>query len=246
MATQEEIRAELEKLRSEVKQCADSYYENDASLISDFEYDELFHRLLALEDKNPELITPDSPTRVVGGRANAQFSAVMHTVPLQSLNDVFSFDGVEAFAEKTMDAAGLDGYTVEPKIDGLSVALYYENGVFSYGATRGDGITGEDVTANLLTVKSIPKRLKNAPDKLAVRGEIYMSKAVFEQLNAEREIAGKQLLANPRNAAAGSMRQLDAKITASRRLDIIVFNIQSVSGAEFRTQIGRASCRERV
>ena len=235
MAIQDEIRAELEQLRIEVKWYADSYYEGDASLISDFEYDELYHRLLALEDENPELITPDSPTRIVGGRANAQFSSVTHNVPLQSLNDVFSFAEVEAFADKTIDAAGPDGYTVEPKIDGLSVALYYENGVLAYGATRGDGITGEDVTSNLLTVKSIPKRLKNAPEQLSVRGEIYMSKAVFEQLNAEREINGEQLLANPRNAAAGSMRQLDSKITASRRLDIIVFNIQSVVGAEFKT-----------
>ena len=235
MATQEEIRAELERLRLEVKRYADSYYESDKSLVSDFEYDELYHRLLTLEEENPELVTPDSPTQIVGGRANTQFSPVTHTVPLQSLNDVFSFAEVEAFVEKTLDSAGADGYTVEPKIDGLSVALYYENGIFIYGATRGDGITGEDVTANLLTVQSIPKRLKSAPELLSVRGEIYMSKAVFKQLNAEREINEEQLLANPRNAAAGSMRQLDSKITAARRLDIIVFNIQEVVGAEFKT-----------
>ena len=235
MSEHDEIRAEIERLRAEVRRLADSYYMDDASLVSDFEYDALFHRLMTLEDENPELITPDSPTRIVGGRANVQFAPVVHTTALQSLNDVFSFTEVETFAEKTLEAAAEDGYTVEPKIDGLSVALYYENGVFSYGATRGDGVTGEDVTANLMTIKSIPKRLKNAPESLSVRGEIYISKAVFEELNAEREINGEQLFANPRNAAAGSMRQLDAKITAARRLDIIVFNIQSVEGAEFKT-----------
>ena len=235
METHDKIKAEIERLRAEVRRLADSYYLDDVSLVQDFEYDALFHRLMALEDENPELITPDSPTRIIGGRANAIFSSVTHTAPLQSLNDVFSFSEVEAFAEKTFDVAGADGYTVEPKIDGLSVALYYENGVFAYGATRGDGVTGEDVTANLMTVKSIPKRLKNAPESLSVRGEIYMPRAVFEELNAERELNGEQLLANPRNAAAGSMRQLDSKITAARRLDIIVFNIQTVRGAEFKT-----------
>ncbi len=235
MDTKDNIKARIERLRSEVILYADSYYNEDAPLISDYEYDKLLHELRGLEDANPEFITPDSPTRIVGGRASAQFSPVTHSVPLQSLNDVFSFEEVESFAGKTIGAAEADGYTVEPKIDGLSVALYYENGVFVYGATRGDGITGEDVTSNLLTVESIPKRLKNAPERLAVRGEVCMSRAVFEQLNAEREIAGEQLLANPRNAAAGALRQKDSKVTAKRRLDIIVFNIQDVRGAEFET-----------
>ncbi|NLB29587.1 MAG: NAD-dependent DNA ligase LigA [Clostridiales bacterium] len=235
MDTKDNIKARIERLRSEVILYADSYYNEDAPLISDYEYDKLLHELRGLEDANPEFITPDSPTRIVGGRASAQFSPVTHSVPLQSLNDVFSFEEVESFAGKTIGAAEADGYTVEPKIDGLSVALYYENGVFAYGATRGDGITGEDVTSNLLTVESIPKRLKNAPERLAVRGEVCMSRAVFEQLNAEREIAGEQLLANPRNAAAGALRQKDSKVTAKRRLDIIVFNIQDVRGAEFET-----------
>lgn len=226
---------EIEALRTQLQRHADSYYNNDVSLISDFEYDAMMRRLRELEDENPELVTSDSPTRIVGGRAGSQFSEVTHSVALQSLNDVFSFEEVEAFAAKTLDEAGEYGYTVEPKIDGLSVALYYENGVFAYGATRGDGVTGEDVTENLLTVKSIPKRLKNAPERLSVRGEIYMPRAVFEQLNAEREINGEQLLANPRNAAAGSMRQLDSSVTASRRLDIIVFNIQDAGEVEFKT-----------
>ncbi|MDR3278575.1 MAG: NAD-dependent DNA ligase LigA [Oscillospiraceae bacterium] len=226
---------EIKGLRQRIEAYSDSYYVKDAPQISDFEYDALLHRLIALEEANPELVTPDSPTQVVGGRAGAAFSPVTHTPPLQSLTDVFSYGEVEAFVEKTAEAAGEAGYVAEPKIDGLSVALYYENGVLARGATRGDGATGEDVTANLLTIKTIPKRLKNAPPRLAVRGEVFIPRGVFAELNEEREISGEHLFANPRNAAAGSLRQLDPQVTAERGLDILVFNIQSADGVTFQT-----------
>jgi DNA ligase (NAD+) len=225
-----ETRAEAERLRAELARYAESYHDHDVSLVTDFEYDALMRRLRELESLHPELASPDSPTQKVGGRAGASFEPVTHSPPLQSLNDVFSYEEVEAFADKTAPFAEADGYVTEPKIDGLSVALYYEDGVFTRGATRGDGRTGEDVTANLLTVKSIPLRLKNAPKSLAVRGEAYMPRAVFEEINAEREINGEPPMANPRNAAAGSLRQLDPAVCAARRLDVIVFNIQYAQG----------------
>ncbi|MDR0839393.1 MAG: NAD-dependent DNA ligase LigA [Oscillospiraceae bacterium] len=234
----EEIRAEIEALRAEVRRLSDSYYNRDTSLVSDFEYDALLHKLADLEREHPEYRTADSPTEKVGGSASAAFSQVVHPVALQSLTDVFSFEEVEAFCARTEEAAGEDGYTVEPKIDGLSVALYYEDGVFVRGATRGDGNVGEDVTENLKTVKSIPARLENAPARLAVRGEVYMPKSVFDELNEVREVEGKQLFANPRNAAAGSLRQKDSSLTAARRLDILVFNIQYAEGREFSTHAG--------
>ena len=227
---------EIQALREELIACNRAYYEEDAPTISDFEYDAKMRRLIQLEEQHPELASPDSPTQRVGGKAGAQFTPVQHIVPLESLNDVFSLDELRAFGERTAALAGYaPKYVTEPKIDGLSMALEYENGVFVRGATRGDGVTGEDVTENLKTVRSVPKRLKNAPPRLVVRGEVYMSKAVFDQLNEQREINGEQLLANPRNAAAGSMRQLDPRVTASRRLDIVVFNIQYAQGAEYKT-----------
>ncbi|MDR0906419.1 MAG: NAD-dependent DNA ligase LigA [Oscillospiraceae bacterium] len=225
---------EINALRAELRRYSESYYNEDKSLVTDFEYDAKMRRLRELEEANPELRDANSPTVVVGGVASSAFAPVTHTVPLQSLTDVFSSAEVEAFFEKTAEAAGPDGFTVEPKIDGLSVALYYENGEFVRGATRGDGNVGEDVTANLNTIASIPKTLKNVTS-LAVRGEVYMPKAVFEELNAEREIRGEQLMANPRNGAAGSLRQHDPKICAERRLDILVFNIQQVDGRAFQT-----------
>ena len=187
-------------------------------------------------EDGPELITPDSPTQRVGGQALSQFEPVRHQVPLESLTDVFSYDELFAFGER-MDSliAEPHDYVVEPKIDGLSMSLEYENGVFVRGATRGDGVTGENVTENLRTVRSLPLRIENAPERLIVRGEVYMSKSVFRALNAEREIRGEALLANPRNAAAGSMRQLDPKVAASRKLDIICFNMQYSSGEPYRT-----------
>ena len=227
----EEIRA----LKAEITEHNKRYYEQDAPTVSDYEYDMLMQRLKKLEAEYPELKTADSPTQKVGGRASDAFSAVKHEVPLESLNDVFSVEEVESFVTKVSEAVEHAEYVAEPKIDGLSVALYYENGIFVQGATRGDGITGEDVTANLLTVKDIPKRLENAPEHLSVRGEVYMSKTVFAEINEQREINGEPLLANPRNAAAGSLRQLDPEVAKSRRLSIMVFNVQSVSGREFKT-----------
>lgn len=227
---------EILKLRKELEHHNKLYYVNDAPVISDYEYDMLMQKLILLESEHPELVTPDSPTQKVGGAPVSQFEEVRHQVPLESLTDVFSYDELFAFGER-MDGM-IDGqheYIVEPKIDGLSMSLEYENGVFVRGATRGDGVVGENVTENLKTVRSLPLRIENAPEKLIVRGEVYMSKAVFNELNAQREIKGEALLANPRNAAAGSMRQLDPKVAASRKLDIICFNMQYSSDDHYTT-----------
>lgn len=222
-----DVQKEINELRRKLNYYGKLYYVDDAPAISDYEYDMLMQQLKALEREHPELITPDSPTQRIGGPALSKFEPVHHQVPLESLTDVFSVDELFAFGER-MDSMlpGHHSYTVEPKIDGLSMSLEYENGVFVRGATRGDGVTGEDVTENLRTVRSLPLRIENAPERLIVRGEVYMSRAVFNELNAQREINGEKLLANPRNAAAGSIRQLDPKIAASRKLDIICFNMQ--------------------
>jgi DNA ligase (NAD+) len=227
---------EILKLRREIEHHNKLYYVMDAPVISDYDYDMLMNRLKALEAEHPELVTPDSPTQRVGGTALSQFEPVQHQVPLESLTDVFSYEELFAFGDR-MDTllSETHDYVVEPKIDGLSMSLEYENGVFVRGATRGDGVTGENVTENLRTVRSLPLRIENAPERLIVRGEVYMSKAVFEELNAQREISGEQLLANPRNAAAGSMRQLDPKVAAARKLDIICFNMQYSSEGEYTT-----------
>ena len=231
-----DVQKEILQLRKEINHHSKLYYVYDAPVISDYDFDMLMQRLKTLEAEHPELVTPDSPTQRVGGQALSQFTPVHHQVPLESLTDVFSYDELFAFGER-MDSliAEAHDYTVEPKIDGLSMSLEYENGVFVRGATRGDGTTGEDVTENLRTVRSVPLRIENAPERLIVRGEVYMSKAVFEELNREREINGEALLANPRNAAAGSMRQLDPKVAASRKLDIICFNMQYTSGTPYET-----------
>ena len=221
------VQTEIDKLRRELEYHSRLYYVEDAPVISDYEFDMLMQRLKTLEAEHPELITPDSPTQRVGGQALSKFEQVQHQVPLESLTDVFSLDELYAFGER-MDAliAAPHSYTVEPKIDGLSMSLEYENGVFVRGATRGDGLIGENVTENLRTVRSLPLRIENAPERLIVRGEVYMSKAVFRELNEQREKNGEPLLANPRNAAAGSMRQPDPKVAASRKLDIVCFNMQ--------------------
>lgn len=222
-----DVQKEIDALRKEINYHSRLYYVEDAPVISDYDFDMLMQRLKKLEEEHPELVTPDSPTQRVGGQALSKFEQVQHQVPLESLTDVFSIDELYAFGDR-MDSL-LDGphaYSVEPKIDGLSMSLEYENGVFVRGATRGDGLIGENVTENLRTVRSLPLRIENAPARLIVRGEVYMSKAVFQELNAQREINGEALLANPRNAAAGSMRQLDPKIAASRKLDIVCFNMQ--------------------
>lgn len=231
-----DVQKEIIRLRRELEHHNKLYYVLDAPVISDYEYDMLMQRLKALETEHPELVTPDSPTQRVGGAALSQFEPVRHQVRLESLTDVFSYDELLSFGER-MDAliARPHGYVVEPKIDGLSMSLEYENGIFVRGATRGDGITGENVTENLRTVRSLPLRIENAPERLIVRGEVYMSKAVFQELNEQREINGEALLANPRNAAAGSMRQLDPRVAASRKLDIICFNMQYSSDFKYET-----------
>ncbi len=211
------------------------YYVLDAPEMPDYEYDRLLRELEELEAAYPEYALPDSPTKRVGGAAVESFPPVVHEAPLESLQDVFSREELLAFGERVSQTAGESEFDVEPKIDGLSVALRYENGIFVQGATRGNGTVGEDVTENLRTVRSLPLKLENAPEHLVVRGEVYMSKRVFRALNAERERDEKPLFANPRNAAAGSLRQLDPKIAAERRLDIICFNIQAVTGRSFET-----------
>ncbi len=211
------------------------YYVLDAPEMPDFEYDRLLRELEELEAAYPEYALPDSPTKRVGGAAVEAFAQVVHEAPLESLQDVFSQEELLAFGERVSQTVGESEFDVEPKIDGLSVALRYENGVFVQGATRGNGTVGEDVTENLRTIRSLPLKLENAPEHLVVRGEVYMSKKVFRALNAERERDEKPLFANPRNAAAGSLRQLDPKIAAERRLDIICFNIQAVTGRSFET-----------
>ncbi len=210
------------------------YYVLDDPTMPDFEYDRLLRELETLEGQHPEYALPDSPTSRVGGEAVGQFEKVTHPVPLMSLQDVFSMEELEEFLTKTENGETVD-FSVEPKIDGLSVALEYVNGQFVRGATRGDGNVGEDVTENLKTIKSLPMTLENAPERLIVRGEVFMPKKSFEKLNAAQEAEGKPLFANPRNAAAGSLRQLDPKIAAKRGLDIYIFNIQLIEGVEFES-----------
>ena len=231
-----DVHEEILALRRRLERANFLYYVKDAPEISDFEYDALLRRLEELEAAHPEYASPDSPTQHVGGYALNTFAQVHHQVPLESLQDVFSFDELRAFGTR-MDTALTQAhdYSVEPKIDGLSMSLEYENGVFVRGATRGDGVTGEDVTENLRTLRNLPLTLENAPAKLIVRGEVYMSHAVFAQLNAERELLEQPLLANPRNAAAGSVRQQDPKVAAARKLDIIIFNLQYDSERTFAT-----------
>ena len=206
------------------------YYENDEPEIEDFEYDRLLHELISIEEEYPELSSPDSPTKHVGGKANSQFSPVVHTVRMESLQDAFSKEDVYDFDARVHETAGDVKYIVEPKIDGLSVSLEYENGIFVRGSTRGDGQTGEDITNNLKTISSIPMRISGAPSFLEVRGEVYMPKAVFLELVNRQELDGEKPFKNPRNAAAGSLRQKDARITRKRKLDIFVFNVQQIEG----------------
>ena len=218
---------EILELRRELNQANYEYYVKDDPTMSDYDYDHKLRRLEELEGAHPELVTPDSPTQRVGGKALESFTQVTHRVPLESLQDVFDFDELRAFDQRVRG--------VEPKVDGLSVALEYQDGQFVRGATRGDGLVGEDVTENLKTVKSIPLSIPDVPGTLIVRGEVYMPKKVFHALNEEREKRGEALFANPRNAAAGSLRQLDPKIAAQRRLDIAVFNIQWAENEDFHS-----------
>ena len=221
---------ELTKLLTEANY---RYYVLDDPTLPDFEYDRMLRELEELEEKHPELAKGDSPTKRVGGEALTQFEKVQHPVPLMSLQDVFSMEELNEFLEKIqISAPGID-FSVEPKIDGLSVALEYIDGRFVRGATRGDGNVGEDVTENLKTIQAIPMMIENAPSRLIVRGEVFMPKKSFEKVNARQEAEGKPLFANPRNAAAGSLRQLDPKIAAKRGLDIYIFNVQLAEGVTF-------------
>ena len=225
-----EAEQRIEYLKKTIEDNSKLYYENDAPEISDYEYDALFRELVDLEEAFPELADPASPTKRVGGRALDKFEKFTHNVRMGSLTDVFSVDELNDFIDKTDFALDEHAeYSVEPKIDGLSVSLIYENGVFVKGATRGDGIIGEDVTENLRTIRSIPLSLTEKIPYLCVRGEVYMPRRVFDELNEQRDAEGLKLFANPRNAAAGSLRQLDSKIAASRRLEIFVFNLQEGS-----------------
>lgn len=221
----EDIKKRAEELRELLEYHSRLYYVEDAPVISDYEYDRLFYELVAIEREYPELDIPSSPTHRVGGKALDKFEKVTHSVRMDSLTDVFSFEELREFFETVGRTVKGAVYSVEPKIDGLSVSLKYEDGVFTVGATRGDGNVGENVTQNLKTVFDIPLTI-NQPLNTTVRGEVYMPRAVFERINTKREAAGENLLANPRNAAAGSLRQLDPQITASRGLSIFVFNHQ--------------------
>ena len=221
-----EILERITYLRKTLSYHAKRYYVYDSPEISDFEYDRLYAELLHLEEEHPEYFDPTSPTCRVGGKPLDKFEKVTHTVQMNSLSDVFSFEEIKDFVDKMASIVENPVFSVEPKIDGLSVALTYENGVLVNGATRGDGTVGEDVTANIKTINSIPLAI-DVPFSFCLRGEVYMPRKVFYSLNEEREKNGQQLLANPRNAAAGSLRQLDPKVCANRKLDIFVFNLQS-------------------
>ena len=229
-----EAEKRIEELTNILTEANYRYYVMDDPVMLDFEYDRLLRELEDLEKEHPELIRTDSPTQRVGGEALSKFEKYTHPVPLMSLQDVFSAEELEEFLDKTLESYPYSQFSVEPKIDGLSVALEYEDGLFVRGATRGDGNIGEDVTENLKTIPSIPMTLTGAPERLIVRGEVFMPKKSFALLNEHQEAEGKPLFANPRNAAAGSLRQLDPKIAASRKLDIYIFNVQLAAGVDFK------------
>ena len=230
-----DYKSEMAALRRELNEAGYRYYVLDDPTMSDYDYDRKLRRLEELEAAHPEEIVPDSPTQRVGGEPLESFQQVEHPVPLESLQDVFSPEEVSEFTQRMTQAVEAPAYTVEPKVDGLSVALEYRDGVFVQGATRGDGRVGEDVTENLRTVRSIPMTLPEKLPRLIVRGEVFMPKTVFHKLNQQREEREEAPFANPRNAAAGSLRQLDSKICAQRRLDIRVFNLQLAEGRAFAT-----------
>ena len=230
-----EAEKRIRELTEILKEANYQYYVLDNPTLLDFEYDRMLRELEELEAAWPQLALADSPTKRVGGEALSKFEKVVHPVPLISLQDVFSQEELMEFLEKIHSAYPGTAFSVEPKVDGLSVALEYENGRFVRGATRGDGVTGEDVTENLKTIRSIPMTLEGAPERLIVRGEVFIPKATFEALNQRQEAEGKPQFANPRNAAAGSLRQLDPKIAARRGLDIYVFNVQLAEGVTFHS-----------
>ena len=222
-----EIQQQMEQLRQALLYHNKKYYEDDSPEISDYEYDMLQRKLRTLEEQYPEYADENSPTRRVGGRASEKFQPVHHPYPLESLQDVFSREELDQFFARMAENQADGPYLLEWKIDGLSVSLEYADGILVRGATRGDGVTGEDVTENIKTISDVPQVIAGAPPRLIVRGEVYMKRSVFDQLNAERELTEQPPLANPRNAAAGSLRQLDARVTAQRRLSLFCFQIQN-------------------
>lgn len=230
--TKDEAMQRIEELTEIIEKHNHSYYVMDNPTVSDYEYDMLMQELKGLEAEYPEFVLPSSPTQRVGGEALSKFEKVTHKVQMGSLQDVFSFEQLEEFVTRCRNTVENPSFIVEPKIDGLSVSLEYENGILKRGSTRGDGFVGEDVTANLKTVGSIPLKIKNAPEFLEVRGEVYMPKEKFLKLVEQQELNDEQPFKNPRNAAAGSLRQKNSKITAKRGLDIFVFNIQQIDGRE--------------
>ena len=234
-----EAKERIQELRNKTEYYATKYYDEDNPEISDFEYDMLMVELRNLEKQYPEFITKESLTQKVGGHVKDGFEKVTHEVPLQSLQDVFSLEEVEDFDVRMHQKAQENGiekvsYVVETKIDGLSAALEYKDGKFVRGATRGNGLVGEDVTQNLKTVKTIPMEITDKID-ITVRGEVFIAKKEFEEMNQERQENEEELFANARNAAAGSLRQLDSKVTAKRPLDIYIFNVQKIEGKEFNS-----------
>ncbi len=232
-----EIKARAEELRQQINYHNIRYYNEDSPEISDYEYDMLLRELEQIEENYPQLKTPDSPTARVGGEAAAKFSPVEHIVPMESLHDSFSHDEIRDFDRRVRENADSPAYVVEPKIDGLSVSAEYRNGVFVRGSTRGDGRVGEDITDNLKTIRSLPMKLKKPLPYLEVRGEVYMSIESFEKLTAAQEEREEKTFKNPRNAAAGSLRQKDARITKERQLDIFVFNVQQIEGEELDSHV---------
>lgn len=228
----QEAKELVNELKTKIEYYSKLYYDQDDPAISDYEFDKLMHRLIDLEEEFPELLTPDSPTHRVGGTASNSFAPVEHPVQMGSLQDVFSSEEVEEFDNRVREKIPNVRYVVEPKIDGLSVSLEYRDGMFVRGSTRGDGFVGEDVTENLRTIHAIPLRLKENIPFLEVRGEVYMPQASFLKVVAQQELKGEKPFKNPRNAAAGSLRQKNPKITAQRGLDIFVFNLQRAEGLE--------------
>ena len=223
----------VKELSELLQKYSDAYYLYDNPIVSDYEFDMLMQELKALEAEYPELVLPTSPTQRVGGYAMNTFEKVEHAVQMASLQDVFSFEEVRSFVEKCIATLDSPEFSVEPKIDGLSVSLEYENGELVRASTRGDGFVGENVTANIRTIRTIPEKLRNAPEFLEVRGEVYMPLSSFSELTEQHELNGETPFKNPRNAAAGSLRQKDSKVTAKRKLDMFVFNVQQVRGVEF-------------
>lgn len=234
----EQAKKRAEELTELLNKYTYQYYVLDDPEVSDYEFDMLMQELKSLEEQFPQLVTPSSPTQRVGGMASGRFAKVEHSVQMASLQDVFSFEQVEAFLTRCGEQLGDPEYSVEPKIDGLSVSLEYTDGVLTRGSTRGDGFVGEDVTANIKTIRSVPLKLKNAPEFLEVRGEVYMPRSSFFELVEQQELNSEQPFKNPRNAAAGSLRQKDPKITATRKLDMFIFNVQQIRGMEFASHTG--------